>query len=230
MGYWQLNDCWPVASWSSIDYFGRWKALHYFAKRFYDPILLSIEEEGTDAAIYVTNDTLEDMKATVEWKLRTNDSKVVKEGKFVQDVESLTAKNCEALTFDLSKEAMRETYLEATLYIDGQEYSSTTVLFTPPKHFEFLNPNLQTHVIEDGETFVIHVSADAFAKYVELDLVDADCKFSNNYFDISAGDTKTFVVNKSSLSEPLTLEAFKDQLVTRSAYDIANEKIEVLTK
>ncbi len=44
--YWQLNDCWPVASWSSIDYYGRWKALHYAARRFYDPILLSIQDEG----------------------------------------------------------------------------------------------------------------------------------------------------------------------------------------
>ena len=44
--YWQLNDCWPVASWSSIDYFGRWKALHYYAKRFFAPLLLSCKEEG----------------------------------------------------------------------------------------------------------------------------------------------------------------------------------------
>src|SRR5690625_5283650 len=158
-----------------------------------------------------------------------NDSKVLKEGKFVKDVESLTAKNCEALIFALSIEEMRTTYLEATLYIDGQEYSSTTVLFTQPKHFEFLNSNLQTNVIEEHDSFVIYVSADAFAKYVELDLSDADCKFSNNYFDISAGDTKTLVVNKSSLSEPLTLQTFKDQLVIRCAYDIANEKVEVLS-
>src|SRR5690625_2677372 len=228
--YWQLNDCWPVASWSSVDYFGRWKALHYFAKRFYDPILLSIEEEGTDAAIYVTNDTLENIQTTVEWKLRSSDSTVLREGNFVQNVESLTAKNCEALSFDLSKEEMRETYLEATLYIDGEEHSSTTVLFTQPKHFEFLNPNLQTTVIEEDETFVVHVSASAFAKYVELDLSDADCKFSNNYFDVSAGDIKKIVVNKSSLSDSLTLQSFKDQLVIRSAYDIANDKIKVLSK
>ena len=39
--YWQLNDCWPVASWSSIDYYGRWKALQYYARRFYAPILVS---------------------------------------------------------------------------------------------------------------------------------------------------------------------------------------------
>src|SRR5690625_2023260 len=218
--YWQLNDCWPVASWSSIDYFGRWKALHYFAKRFYDPILLSIEEEGTDAAIYVTNDTLEDIKATVEWKLRTNDSTVLQEGNFVQNVESLTAKNCKALSFDLSKEEMRETYLEATLYIDGQEYSSTTVLFTQPKHFEFLDPNLQVDVAEEKDMFIITVSADYFAKYVELDLSNADCKFSNNYFDLSAGSPERITVDRNSLTQELSLENFSKELVVRSVYDI----------
>lgn len=218
--YWQLNDCWPVASWSSIDYFGRWKALHYFAKRFYDPILLSVEEEGTDAAIYVTNDTLENIQTTVEWKLRTNDSKVLKEGRFVQEIESLTAKNCETLSFELSKEAIRETYLEATLYIDHQEHSSTTVLFTQPKHFEFLDPNIQTSVAESDDTFMITVSPDAFAKYIELDLTDADCKFSNNYFDLSAGVIKEIPVDKNSLSEELSLENFKEKLVVRSVHEI----------
>ncbi len=53
--YWQLNDCWPVASWSSLDYFGRWKALHYAARRFYAPLLLSIEDQPASMqAIYVT--------------------------------------------------------------------------------------------------------------------------------------------------------------------------------
>ena len=44
--YWQINDCWPVISWSSIDYWGRWKALHYYAKRFFAPVMISCEEES----------------------------------------------------------------------------------------------------------------------------------------------------------------------------------------
>ncbi len=78
--YWQLNDCWPVASWSSIDYFGRWKALHYYAKKFYDPILLSLEEGEADVSIYVTNDKLEAISGRIEWKLRSNDSTIVEQG------------------------------------------------------------------------------------------------------------------------------------------------------
>lgn len=222
--YWQLNDCWPVASWSSIDYYGRWKALHYFSKKFYEPVLLSIEEEDTNAEIHVTNDMLQAITATVVWKLRTKHSEVLKEGKVVQEVERLTAIKCQALLFGdmLSKEAIRETYLEAVLYLDGKEHSSTTVLFTQPKHFNFLDPNIQLNVDEENEKYVITVSADAFAKYVELDLQEADCKFSDNYFDISAGSLKSIEVRKESLSKELSIQAFKEKLVVRSIYDIVD--------
>ena len=84
--YWQLNDCWPVASWSSIDYFGRWKALHYAAKRFFAPVLLSCQEEGflTQSAniteepkeyeksvrFNVSNETLKERVLTIVWSVR----------------------------------------------------------------------------------------------------------------------------------------------------------------
>ena len=68
---WQLNDCWPVASWSSIDYFGRWKALHYAARKFYAPILLSIEDKGEAMDVFVTNDTVRTWTGEVRWSLQT---------------------------------------------------------------------------------------------------------------------------------------------------------------
>ncbi len=55
--YWQLDDCWPVASWAGIDYFGRWKALHYAARRFFAPILLSTVEEGGELRVYGVSDS-----------------------------------------------------------------------------------------------------------------------------------------------------------------------------
>ena len=64
--YWQLNDCWPVASWSSRDYFGRWKALHYAAKRFYAPLMLSVEDEGTWMGVHVTSDLTEAWQGTLK--------------------------------------------------------------------------------------------------------------------------------------------------------------------
>ncbi|MBE3102299.1 MAG: glycoside hydrolase family 2 protein, partial [Firmicutes bacterium] len=92
--YWQLNDCWPTASWASIDYYGRWKALHYYAKRFYAPILVSAYDERTKVNIYVNNDTLEDIEGTIEWKLRDNTSGIIHGDKQDAVVASLKAKNC----------------------------------------------------------------------------------------------------------------------------------------
>jgi beta-mannosidase len=116
---------------------------------------------------------------------------------------------------------MRNTYLECTLFVNGEQKTVTTLLFTKPKHFTFLNPELSVDVTETNETFEIAVSSIAFAKYIELELVSADCKFSDNYFDLSAGVNRTIVVQKESLSEDLSLGAFKQQLSIRSVYDIA---------
>jgi beta-mannosidase len=78
--YWQLNDCWPVASWSSLDYFGRWKALHYAARRFYAPVMLSIEDSPPRQSVYVTNDLLSNWEGQVKWSLETFDAQVLDSG------------------------------------------------------------------------------------------------------------------------------------------------------
>src|SRR5690349_12778607 len=80
--YWQLNDCWPVASWASLDYFGRWKALHYAARRFYAPLMFSVEDNAATAeqAIYVTSDLREPWEGTVRWALETLDGKSLATG------------------------------------------------------------------------------------------------------------------------------------------------------
>ena len=77
---WQLNDCWPVASWASLDYFGRWKALHYAARRFYAPVLLSILDEGTTMGIHVTSDLREPWQGRARWSLQTIDGQVLARG------------------------------------------------------------------------------------------------------------------------------------------------------
>ncbi len=77
---WQLNDCWPVASWSSIDYFGRWKALHYAARKFYAPILLSVEDQGEHMGVFVTNDSPSAWTGEVRWRLETLAGKSLDQG------------------------------------------------------------------------------------------------------------------------------------------------------
>ena len=78
--YWQINDCWPVASWSSIDYYGRWKALHYASRRFYAPMLLSVEDNGDRMGLFVTNDTAQAWSGEVKWSLQTLRGDVLEQG------------------------------------------------------------------------------------------------------------------------------------------------------
>ncbi|MDB5054531.1 MAG: csxA [Bacilli bacterium] len=221
--YWQLNDCWPVASWASIDYFGRWKALHYAAKRFYAPILLSACDEGTQVDLFVTNDTLESIQGMIHWSLRNHRGQVLKHGMLKVEVPRLEAMNCVSLDFSdyLTRIEERNTYLEYNFEIEGEEVGEGTVLFTNPKHFEWLDPCIEIEVNERSEEYLITFSAKNFAKYVGLDLELADCKFSDNYFDLSVGKTKIVTVKKQSLSCPMELEKFIAELQVRSVFDMA---------
>ena len=79
--YWQLNDCWPVASWSSLDYFVRWKALHYFAKRFYQPIFPSVKE-GNPVEFWITNDLNSSNEVILQWKILNSNGDVLLDGSF----------------------------------------------------------------------------------------------------------------------------------------------------
>ncbi len=219
---WQLNDIWPVASWASIDYFGRWKALHYAEKRMFAPILISCEEVGEmterpycilernhgiekSARLHVANETLEAVSGTVIWELRLPDASVIKEGKADVTVPALDGVWLDKLDFSDYDE--RSVYISYRFEKDGEVISKGSALFTPPKHFKFENPNLQ--VIREGDT--IKVNASAYAKSVEIMAVDGDVRFSDNYFDMNAGTVEVKIV-----------EGTATEFKVRSVYDIVN--------
>ena len=197
--YWQLNDIWPVASWASIDYYGRYKALQYVAKRFYSPILLSCREIGekdtrpyvileekvfpydTKAQLCVTNDTLKEIIGTVHWALRNNTGAVIKEGHEEISVPALSVLWLDEMDFE--KTDVVHHYISYDLSVDGKEASCGTALFTAPKHFEFTDPHLRYEINGDEIT----VYADTFARCVEIDSPDSDFILSDNYFDMNAG-------------------------------------------
>jgi beta-mannosidase len=219
--YWQLNDCWPVASWSSIDYYGRWKALHYFARRFFAPVLLSACEEGTRVGLYVTNDSWQTVPGEIIWKLRDNYSRVLQTGTCSVTVDPLTAKQCAELDFSdrlpgLSEQ--RRSYLEFALRVGGATVSAGTVLFVKEKHFEFVDPGLRVDLLRQDGRLVVTVKSKAFAKFVELGLGEIDARFSDNYFDLSAGEEQQVIIEK--LSRPAELAELKARLTARSIFEI----------
>ena len=218
--YWQLNDIWPTASWSSIDYYGRFKALHYVAKRFYNPTMISCKETGegdtryfptldpridyeTKAQMCVTNETRSDVTGVAVWALRDNTGKVLKEGSTDMTVPALSSVWLEEM--DFCKTDVDHTYMSFAFLVDGASVSEGTVLFTLPKYFRFLDPKLRCEVHSDEIT----VYADAYAQYVEIDSPDSDFVLSDNYFDMNAG-TKTVKI----------LEGDPKTIRLRSVFDI----------
>lgn len=219
--YWQLNDIWPVASWASIDYFGRYKALQYAAKRFFAPVMISCLEIGerttrpvvtmeagrfdyeTKARLCVANETLEVQNGTLNWALRDNTGAVLETGSMAMEIPSLTSVWLEEM--DFHKTDVDNTYFSYELVVDGRVVSEGTTLFTVPKYFNFLDPHLRYEVCGDEIT----VYADAYAKYVEIDSPDSDFILSDNYFDMNAGERTVKIVEGS----PKTIRL-------RSVYDI----------
>ena len=206
--YWQLNDCWPVASWSSIDYFFRWKALHYYARRFFQPVMISCHEEGllsqnpnanhqphVKAAIEksfrlsVANETKEAKSLTVKWAIRDRKARVLKEKSIPVKVPALSAVWLDKVEVPDIK--LNDEYLGYQLF-DGKDLiSEGTVIFSLPKFFNWENPRLSYKI--QGDT--ITVKAAAYAKSVEIQNRNQDLLLSDNYFDMNAGEKKVKILN-----------------------------------
>jgi beta-mannosidase len=223
---WQLNDCWPAVSWAGIDYNGRWKAQQYYSKRSYEPILISALEDGTAMDIWVTNDTPKDVQGSFIWKLLNNNSEIIEQGS--GNLKANQCKSQKAVHLDFSSkinEANKgDFYVEFAFNVGNRIVSRNTTLFVKPKDFNFIDPEIKLYIEENESSFFIAVKSSAFAKSVALELSEADCIFSDNYMDVSAGDAKKIEVAKSSISEKLTVEEFSRQLHVMSVYEIGQTK------
>ncbi|MCL2831778.1 MAG: glycoside hydrolase family 2 protein [Treponema sp.] len=206
--YWQLNDCWPVASWSSIDYFFRWKALHYFAKRFFSPVMISCQEEGiltqnpnanhqpqVKAAIEksfslcVANETVDEKKLTVKWEIRDRKAKVKQEKTIPVKVPALSSMWLEKV--EVPGIALDDEYLSYHLLDGSNVISEGTVIFSLPKFFHWEDPALSYKICGD----TITVKAASYAKSVEIQNNNQDLVLSDNYFDMNAGEKKVKIIS-----------------------------------
>lgn len=205
---WQLNDIWPVASWASIDYYGRWKALHYAAKRFFAPVMISAEEEGElsqnpkineyhpaplekSFRLNVCNETLRDVTGEVVWGLRTPDGEIVRQNQQTLTIPAMSAKWLDKV--DCADASLTGHYVSFAFVVDDVAVSEGTCIFCAPKHFEFIDPRLtvETH----GDTII--VTSHAYAKQVWLESEDADLLLDDNAFDMNPG-TKVVRVLRGS--------------------------------
>lgn len=220
--YWQVNDCWPVASWSSIDYFGRWKPLHYYAKKFYAPLVCSAVENGTTVSLKLCSEQMQDEKYTVCWQIRTASGEVLASGQDDLTAKALgvtTAAEIDCAPFLTNKAERQSRYLAYQVVKNGKTVYDSTLLFVRPKHFRFEVPQIKTAVREESDRFILTVESDKFAKYVWLESPEFDFVASDNCFDLNPGEKHELVILKEDISAPVTAEQFVSIKVL-SAYDI----------
>jgi beta-mannosidase len=216
--YWQLNDCWPVASWSSLDYFGRWKALHYAARHFYAPLMLSIEDKPTQQGIYVTNDLLQPWEGAIRWSLETFQGVVLASGEEPVKAAAQTVSHVCTLDFAdwITADNQRQLIFVAELLQGGQCLEMRVASFIPTKHLSLEDPAVKAVVRSEKDRLVIELNARSLARLVELSLEGADVVFSDNYVDLPAGRTVTV---SCPLPVGWTLDQARAALKIRSVYN-----------
>ena len=223
--YWQLNDCWPVASWSSVDYYGRWKALKYSAKRFFAPVLLSAHENGCLVTLNLSNETRDSFTGSVHWQVMDRRFTVYEQGELPASVLALSAADLPQLNLTQALQGKEtERFLAYALYDqNGRLISQSSLLLCKPKHFQFENTPVLVRIEGGAGQFTLYVSADSYAKSVELDFANHDLLLSDNYFDITSAAPRLLTAETEDLE--VTAEQLLADLTVQTVAGIGKESL-----
>jgi beta-mannosidase len=218
--YWQLDDCWGVASWSSIDYYGRWKALQYYAKRFYSDVLVSPHEEGDQVRFYVVSDKTTALPGKLQIRLLDFNGRSLFNQTSAIQIEPLTSKAYVSISRAklLGKQDPKKVVLSCEVQqANGQVLSDNTYYFALPKEMALPKASIQsTWKQTNDSTFQVTLQSKSLAREVNLTLTEKDGFFVDNYFDLLPGQKKELTFRSQG---PVTLAELRRQLVVRSLAD-----------
>ena len=187
--YWQLNDCWPTVSWSSIDYFGRWKALHYRARKFFAPVLISLHENSNEKIVNISNETLKDFYGTVSVAVKNNTFDVLATFRTDVFLPELSAKDIliPAEISALLDENVKSLFLEYSLESNGVILERDGKIYVKPCDYRFEDPDLKANIREENGAYYLDITAKCYAKSVMIEWENADVEPEDNFFDITDG-------------------------------------------
>jgi beta-mannosidase len=218
--YWQLNDCWPVASWASIDYYGHWKALHYYARRFYDDVLVSPFLHDDRVDVYVVSDKLQPVSGTVHVRLLDFSGNVLLEQ--TKDVQIAAQSSGISFTMDkpalAAKSDLRRSFLVFDLDVAGKKVSRNLVFFDVTHNLELpAAPKIETTLSKSAEDYTVTLQSSKLARNVFLSFGDLETQTSDNYLDLLPGEVVTVRVKS-----PATLEQLRAAMKTTSLTEAFN--------
>lgn len=207
--YWQLNDSWPVVSWSGIDYYGNWKALHFQAKRAFEPILISPVQKNDSLQVYLVSDLLktkENLKLKLQW--RDFQGKKIKNIHLITSLKANTSANVFSKPIKelLSDDERKNTYLELTL-IDSKnnKLASQVYFINKTKDLNLPKPRIIMEKHLRKGSCELRLKTDKLAKDVFIEIPLQGAKFSDNFFDMQPGETKTVII-KSPFIDQKTID------------------------
>lgn len=197
--YWQLNDCWPVVSWSGIDFLGNWKALHYQAKRSFENVLISFKMDDQALQVYVVNDLLEPQKGSLKLKLLNFYGEVVWEKDTEIIAQPLSSQMMAAVPKEVFNNQEEEWVLKA-------EFNEETALyyFAKPKDLKLPNGDISIEVTKVNDGFKVELISKVLQKNVFL-YTDQQGHFTDNFFDLLPGEIKQ-VFFKTNSQDALELK------------------------
>jgi beta-mannosidase len=223
--YWQYNDCWPCSSWSSVDYFGRWKALQYLARRFYAPVLVSAAEDvkAHKVDLHVTSDRRDNCQGVLQWTITDLAGGKIDEGSM--PVNIVAGKSGMVRSLDLGdavkKHGHNNLLVWLKLDIAGQTVSENLVTLAYPRELNLLNPALSAEMVEKGpQEFVVTLRAAHPALWAWLELEDVDARLSDNFVHVSTTRPMSITVRPVV---PMTKDSLQKALKIRSLYDTYNQ-------
>jgi beta-mannosidase len=227
--YWQLNDCWPVASWASLDYYCRWKALHYYAKRFYTPVFASVIESEKHVELWATNDLITPFSGIFKWQIYRSSGELLFSGEEPVELNGCSSKQIKDM--DLSniiatEQEQQNTIIFFELYQPNTTKSRDPIssgmrLFGEPKNFVLQDPHIQYTIkpTSNQYEFEIEITATSIALYVHLESDIADFIAEDNYFALKPNERKAIKVKFVDLKSPPTKETILS-IYVHSLFDL----------
>ena len=205
--YWQINDNWPVASWASIDYFGRWKALHYMAKKFYGPQAVSMCMDGDIMQVYLENESMDAQSYQVAFYVKNMECEILE--KLTGTGTVGVQESAPILAVDVSgwEDKKYEIFLEAEVTLAGGDVLCDVETLVPYKYLELDKPEITAEVEEQGDAFVIHLKSSCFSPFTAIGFTDADVTLEDNFFHMTDGEEMCVRLDKKDIRNGEILDA-----------------------
>lgn len=197
--WWQMNDCWGAPSWSSVDYFGKWKPLMYAGKRIFEPITVSLRQTDGGFELYVLNDTLNDEEYTAVISLKDFTGKELRSKSLL--VNSNAGKAQKA--FFISAKGLKKStcFAQAELRKNNKAVISRTAIMLPERKLKLQHAKITIHLCKNEMT----LESNTYARSVFVDIKGESVPLSDNCFDLVPGEKKTIYLEKDCKIDPKSI-------------------------